>query len=105
MAPSISTWMWVGSIGIGVDGVVVVVGLGRERRPHATAWLAPLPPAWVLKEVDLRVSPGCGKRGVTETMSTFREPMMRIAGGIFSVFFFFFFFFSLSSIFFFEGKV
>ena len=28
------------------------------------------------------VSPGSGKRGVTETMSTFREPMTRISGGI-----------------------
>lgn len=66
-----------------VDDCVVVVGLGRERRPQATAWLAPLPPAWMLKEVEVRVSPGDGKRGVTETMSTFREPMMRIAGAIF----------------------
>lgn len=42
--------------------VVVVVVLGRERESlaHATAWLAPLPPGEVLKELEVRVSPGRG---------------------------------------------
>lgn len=31
------------------------------------------------------VSPGEGNRGVTETMSTLREPMTRIRGGIVAV--------------------
>jgi hypothetical protein len=31
---------------------------------------------------EVIVSPASGKRGVTETISAFREPMTRIVGGI-----------------------
>lgn len=58
------------------------VGFRRDNRPHATAWLAPFPPALVKYEDEVIVSPASGKRGVTETMSAFREPMTRIVGAM-----------------------
>lgn len=51
-------------------------------RPQATAWFAPLPPALVKKEEEVIVSPGPGTRGVTETISAFREPITRMRGGM-----------------------
>lgn len=54
------------------------LGLGRERRAQATAWLAPLPPEPVEKEEAVKVSPPAGTRGVSVTRSVFREPMMEM---------------------------
>lgn len=51
------------------------MGLGRERREQATAWLAPFPPGPVWKECAVRVSPGDGMRGVVVTRSMFKEPI------------------------------
>lgn len=51
---------------------------GRDRRCVATNWLAPLPPGPVVKEVAVRVSPGCGRRGVVVMRSVFREPITRM---------------------------
>jgi hypothetical protein len=52
-----------------------------ERRAQATAWLAPLPPGFVVKECAVRVSPGAGKRGVRVVRSALREPTTRIVDG------------------------
>jgi len=52
----------------------------RDRRAHATAWLAPLPPEPVAKEWGRRVSPGLGRRDVRVMRSVFREPIMVIWG-------------------------
>ena len=43
-------------------------------RAAATAWLAPLPPAWVAKFVPNRVSPGRGNTSVATTRSMFKLP-------------------------------
>lgn len=51
---------------------------GEERRPHATAWFAPFPPGALVKEVEVRVSPGSGRRGVVVIRSVLSEPIMRI---------------------------
>lgn len=51
---------------------------GRERRAHATAWLAPLPPGAVWKLLAVKVSPAAGIRGVTVMRSVLREPIIRI---------------------------
>ena len=56
----------------------LAIGLGEERRALATAWLAPLPPEPVEKEVAVKVSPPEGTRGVRVTRSVFREPMIVI---------------------------
>ena len=45
----------------------VDLGFWRERRAHATAWLAPLPPEPVENEDAVNVSPPEGTRGVTVT--------------------------------------
>lgn len=50
----------------------------NEARPHATAWLPPLPPAVTVRELAVKVSPGPGQRGVDVTKSMFREPMMQM---------------------------
>lgn len=61
-------------------------GDSRERRQAATAWFAPLPPGTVEKELEVRVSPGWGRRRVTVTRSVLREPIMVIVlGDIFAV--------------------
>ncbi len=52
----------------------------RDRRAHATAWLAPLPPEPVAKDSERRVSPGLGRRDVRVMRSVFREPIMVIWG-------------------------
>lgn len=51
-----------------------------DRRAQATAWLQPLPPQPVEKEVALKVSPGRGRRGVRVMRSVLREPMTVIVG-------------------------
>lgn len=56
------------------------LGFERERRAHATAWLAPLPPEPVEKELAVSVSPGLGKRLVRVMRSVLREPMTVIVG-------------------------
>ena len=56
-------------------------GRGRESLAQAAAWLAPLPPGEMEKELDVRVSPGCGWRGTYETRSMLREPRTVILGG------------------------
>lgn len=61
-----------------------------DRRAQATAWLQPLPPQPVEKEVALRVSPGRGRRGVRVMRSVLREPMMVIVGVGILLFFFLF---------------
>ena len=61
-------------------------GLLRERRAHATAWLAPLPPEPVEKEDERRVSPAVGRRGVRVMRSMLREPMIVMEGGAMSVY-------------------
>lgn len=48
------------------DGVVDL-GFGRDRRAHATAWLAPFPPEPDENEDAVNVSPPEGTRGVTIT--------------------------------------
>lgn len=60
--------------------VLVWLVVGEDRRAHATAWFAPLPPGDVVKEVEGRVSPGLGRRGVRVVRSVFREPIVRIVG-------------------------
>lgn len=52
----------------------------NEARPQAVAWLPPLPPAVMVREVAVRVSPGLGQRGVDVTKSMFREPIMQMCG-------------------------
>lgn len=59
----------------------VVCGFDRESRTHATAWLAPFPPGPVEKDVPVNVSPPAGTRGVMETRSVLREPIMVIVLG------------------------
>jgi len=53
---------------------------GRDRRAHARAWFAPLPPEPVAKEWERSVSPGEGRRGVRVIRSVFREPIIVIWG-------------------------
>ena len=53
-----------------------VLRFGRERRAHATAWLAPFPPGPVVNEEPVRVSPPDGTRGVIVTRSMLREPII-----------------------------
>lgn len=80
-APTIST-------STGIDDVVVDVdvddddGFARDSRPHATAWFDPFPPALVVKDVAVMVSPAPGNLGVTETMSALSEPMILMRGAI-----------------------
>lgn len=64
------------------DGLLPEGGFGfeRERRAHATAWLAPLPPEPVEKELAVRVSPGLGNRVVRVMRSVLREPMTTMVG-------------------------
>ena len=49
--------------------------LDLDRRAHATAWLAPLPPEPVEKDWDISVSPPEGRRVVRVIRSVFREPI------------------------------
>lgn len=51
------------------------------RREQATAWLAPLPPKPVVKEVAVNVSPGSGIRGVRVIKSTFKLPASFVSRG------------------------
>lgn len=57
--------------------------LERESLAHATAWLAPFPPEFTLKEEAERVSPAWGTRGVKVVRSTLSEPIMVMIGGEF----------------------
>ena len=61
-------------------------GFGRERRAHATAWLAPFPPGPVENDVAVSVSPPEGTRGVIVTRSVLREPItVIILGGMLEI--------------------
>ena len=51
-----------------------------ERRAHATAWLAPLPPDPVAKDSDVKVSPAPGTRDVRVIRSLLSEPTTVIRG-------------------------
>ena len=51
-----------------------------ERRAHATAWLAPLPPDPVAKDSDFKVSPASGTRDVRVIRSLLIEPTTVIRG-------------------------
>ena len=45
-----------------------------DRRATATAWFAPLPPAFIMNRPPLTVSPGAGSFRPAITISVFVEP-------------------------------